>query len=303
MNISKTFSTPILLVIFNRPETTAKVFEAIRKIKPSTLYIAADGPRAHKEGEKELCLATRKVVENVDWECDVHTKFSEINQGCKISVSESITWFFSEVEQGIILEDDCVPDDSFFPYCEELLNKYKNDTRVKMISGNNFRSEVSKVADSYYFSYFPNIWGWATWRRAWNDFDLDMKSFPQFKKDEKIKKLFKNKDVQTFMVKLFESLYLNKMNTWAGRWLYAILSHEGVSITPSKNLVSNIGFGEDATHTKESNDQVSNLPVSRLENLTHPVVVEVNEQADTDLYYGIYHKTLLQKILRRLHLG
>lgn len=291
--------TPILFLIFNRPDTTAIVFEAIRKAQPKTLYISADGPRAHKAGEKELCEAARKVVEKVDWECDVHTKFSEQNQGCKKNVSESITWFFSEVEEGIIFEDDCVPDESFFTFCETLLEKYKNEERVKMISGNNFQFGKKYGSESYYFSNLPSIWGWATWRRAWNEYDIDMKTYPLFKKNKTIKNFFKDSNIQKFMLGIFEKLYTNKMNTWAGRWIYAIYDNNGVSIVPNVNLVSNIGFNENATHTKSGNI-LDSIPFENIGVITHPEIIKINETADERSYYTIFHQSLFKKIVGKL---
>lgn len=294
------FTTPILFTIFNNPDTTGKVFEVIKKIKPTKLYIAADGARVHKVGEFELCVATRKVTENIDWPCEVYRKYSDTNLGCKISMSSAITWFFENIEEGIILEDDCVPDMSFFTFCQELLEKYKNVDKVKMISGNNFQFGKKYGEESYYFSNFPSIWGWATWRRAWKDFDIDMKTYPLFKKDKKIESIFKNKTIQKFMLGLFDKLYKNEMNTWAGRWVYAIYDKDGVSITPNVNLVSNIGFNESATHTKSRDDILGNIPSHSISKITHPLSITINTEADNNNFKNVFYRSILTKIFSKM---
>lgn len=294
------FSTPILFVIFNRPDTTKLVFEAIRKIKPTKLYIVADGAREKKKGELNLCEDTRLVTENIDWECEVFRKYSDKNLGCKVNMSNGISWFFENEEQGIILEDDCLPDQSFFSYCQELLNKYKNVDKVKMISGNNFQFGRKYGEASYFFSNFPNIWGWATWRRAWRDYDIEMKSYPEFKKNKKIINIFRDKRIQKFMIKLFDRLYSNKMNTWAGRWAYAIYNSGGVSIAPNVNLVSNIGFGKNSTNTKKEDNISNNIPTEALGEIIHPNRIVVSEEADDFLFQKIFYKNIFEKIINRI---
>lgn len=175
-----TFHTPVAFMIFNRPEKTARVFAEIRKARPTQLFIVADGPRT--EQEKEKTDATRAVTEHIDWECEVKRNYSDVNVGCKMRVSSGISWIFENVENAIILEDDCVPEQSFFPYCQELLERYKDDTRIMHISGDNFewgRTGNFESDASYYFSRIPHVWGWATWRRAWNLYDINMTSWPE----------------------------------------------------------------------------------------------------------------------------
>ena len=206
---SKTFSVPILFIVFNRPEVTARVFEMIRKIKPEKLFIAADGPRDTINNEYENTLLVRKIVENIDWPCLINKRYSEKNLGCKIAVSSAITWFFDNVEEGIILEDDCLPNLSFFYFCRDLLERYKNTDRVKVISGTNFLSTHDKAKYDYYFSNFPQIWGWATWKRAWAEYDLQMRDYPRFKRDNKMRIIFKDKKIQKYYLKSYERLYQN----------------------------------------------------------------------------------------------
>ena len=190
------FNTPILFLIFNRPDTTFKVFEEIRKIKPAKLYIAADGPRPNVIGEEEKCTASRNIIKQVDWDCDVKTLFREKNLGCKIAVSSAISWFFENVEEGIILEDDTFPTQSFFWFCQELLDFYRNDSRIMHISGNNFQLGKIRGEGSYYFSKYNHIWGWATWKRAWRFYDVSLNTFPIFVQRKVIKNIFRRVKVQ-----------------------------------------------------------------------------------------------------------
>jgi hypothetical protein len=245
------FNTPILFIIFNRPDTTIQVFNEIRKIKPSKLYVVADGPRANKPSEKEKCEETRKIIDLVDWECEVHKDFSDINLGCKKRVSSGISWFFDNVEQGIVLEDDCLPDPSFFPFCEEMLNKYKDDERIGMISGDNFQFGKVNNEYSYYFSRYAHIWGWATWRRTWKKYDVSMSSWPENKKNKVLRKIFGNTKDVLYWTSVFDRVYNNKVNTWDYQWTYTNFINNYLSIIPAVNLISNIGFGgPGATHTK-----------------------------------------------------
>src|SRR6478736_1770065 len=187
------FETPILFIVFNRPDTTRVVFEAIRKVKPKKLYIAADGIRSKVKSDEENCAKVRAIVNDVDWECDVKTLFHEENLNCGKAPSTAISWLFENEEEGIILEDDCLPSTSFFLFCEELLERYRYDSRVMHIGGNNFLNGWQKDNDySYYFSRSGHIWGWATWRRAWNKFDFDISLYSKLKDKNYFDRFFIN---------------------------------------------------------------------------------------------------------------
>jgi hypothetical protein len=218
------FQTPILFLIFNRPDTTKRVFESIKCIKPAKLYIAADGARKDKDGEDLLCSETRSIIDFVDWECEIKTLFRTENLGCKIAVSSSIDWFFENEEQGIILEDDCLPNQSFYNYCEDLLNRYKNDQRIMHISGcildYNYNENYNS---SYYFSKIASIWGWATWKRAWLKYDFEMKAFEEINK-RKLKSYFKNDISLDFYYCFFEEYFSNKIDTWDIQWIFSIVN-------------------------------------------------------------------------------
>lgn len=273
-------ATPVLFIIFNRPNTTQKVFNAIRQAKPKQLFVAADGPRENKEGEKEKCGQARKVIERVDWDCEVKTLFRDKNLGCKIAVSSAIDWFFENVEEGIILEDDCLPNQSFFWFCQELLEYYREDTRVMMISGDNFQFDKKRGKGSYYFSKYFHIWGWATWRRAWRHFDISMKSFKKFKIENQINNIFKINQQKKYWMKIFQITYNNKINTWDYQWFYTCFINNGLCIMPNVNLVSNIGYGIDSTHTKDKNSILSKTEVKDIIEIMHPKFVLADQEAD-----------------------
>jgi hypothetical protein len=296
--------TPVLFLIFNREDTTRQVFEAIRRQKPKYLFVAADGPRKNKEGEAEKCRRTRDIINQVDWDCELKTLFREENLGCKKAVSSAITWFFENVEQGIILEDDCLPDPSFFPYCEELLIRYKDDDRIGHIGGDCFLSGIVEGGLSYDFCSISHIWGWASWRRVWKNYDVD---FPYWTEAEihksKRKSLFKN---------LWEEMYFSSfisdaikgdkgINTWDIQYQYMLRVQNQLSIYPSVNLVANIGLcAEDATHTTSKKTGKSDVDSQAISfPLQHPPYILPNRKIDdvTCKKYFFSYKRILRYFL------
>lgn len=288
------FNIPILFLIFNRPDETARVFEVIKQAQPKYLYVAADGARKDKDDETELCEQTRKIIEKVDWDCEVKTLFRKENLGCKKAVSSAITWFFENVEEGIILEDDCLPSMSFFPYCAELLEKYRHDTRIMHISGENPLNE-ELCSKSYYFSVIPHIWGWASWRRAWKLYNAEFQGFDTFLKFNIIQNVFEEKEVQKYWNKTFSRVKNGNINTWDYQWTYALFVNNGLSINPTKNLVSNIGFGStEATHTNE-NAKCANRQTYEIGELNHPQFICPSRKAVNLILkerYDIHKKTV-----------
>ena len=224
-------NTPILLLIFNRPDTTAKVFEAIKKQKPKMLYVAADGPRKNREGEIELCKQSKEIIQQIDWECELKTLFRNENLGCKIAIKQSIDWFFESEECGIILEDDCLPEDSFFLFCEKMLVKYEKDEEIMMISGTNYLFGKYNDRDSYYKSSLTPIWGWATWKNAWGKMELDIEE----ESNSMVSERYKNKTYSEYLLKMFEDSKSDKISTWAIYWLFSVIKNSGYSIIPLKN--------------------------------------------------------------------
>lgn len=242
--------TPVLFIIFNRPDTTATVFEKIRQMKPAKLYVAADGARAGKAGEEELCRKTRAIIDTVDWPCEVKKLYRTANLGCGKAVSGAINWLFENEETGIILEDDCLPNDSFFTFCDTLLHKYGNDERVMMISGTNYIFEdISQQAD-YYLCRYYSVWGWATWRRAWQLYDFEMKSWPRLKAERYLEYTLNNNRMAEIYTEMFNAIDQKQIDTWDLQWAYACLANGGLCATASTNLIKNIGAV--GTHTAEN---------------------------------------------------
>lgn len=297
-------NTPILFLVFNRPDTTKQVFKAIRHAKPPRLYIAADGPREHKDGEYEKVQAVREfVMNNIDWKCEVKTLFSEKNLGCKYAVSLAITWFFENEEKGIILEGDCLPSQSFFWFCEKLLERYKDDMRIWHIAGNNFHFGWKRDSDySYYFSYYGSIWGWATWNKRWKHYDVEMKNYDEIKKKNYLWDVFGNWHEANFRISNFDQI-INGLDTWDFQWAYTRFINNGLSIVPTVNLVRNLGFGEDATHTHCKNDKRYDMQIGDIQ---FPLMYQkfiIRDKKSDDKYYNEFIKTnshIIKKILKKI---
>ncbi len=286
------FSVPILFLVFNRPSTTKVVFDIIRKVRPRKLYLSADGPRRDKEGEQEKCDEVKSIITKVDWPCEVKTLFRDENLGCGRGVSGGITWFFENEPEGIILEDDCLPDLSFFPYCEELLDRYRNDHRIMEISGNTIWPEEYCSTDySYAFSAHNNIWGWASWRRAWNLYDYEMKQYPAIKEKGYLDKQFNSIYERDYFKFVFERTYLFPHITWDYQWEFVKRINSGLAVIPCKNMVVNIGYGGDATSTSDSNNPGANLRSEPMSfPLKHPPYIMVDSNADEQAFID-YHST------------
>lgn len=273
-------NTPVVFIIFNRLETAERVFAEIARAKPPVLLVVGDGPRLNRPGEEELVLRTRELIKRVDWPCEVKTNFSEANLGCGKRLSTGIDWVFDQVEQAIFLEDDCLPDQSFFRFCQELLEKYKNSENIAMISGDNFTGNNIPIEDSYYFSRYNHIWGWASWRRAWQKYDYRASNWPDFRKSKKLNEMFARKSEIRYWKNSFDKVYGGAIDTWDYQWVLASFTHKMVSIMPEKNLISNIGFGENATHTTGPSI-FSKMETKSIEfPLRHPKSVEINRDAD-----------------------
>lgn len=279
--MNNSLKTPVVLFAFNRPDITERVFDEIKKAKPEKLFLVLDGHR--NEADKQKCDAVKKILENVDWECDVHRNYSNINMGCDPRVASGIDWVFQNADRAIFFEDDCLPHQSFFRFCDELLEKYKDDKEIMHISGDNFQDGNGrfKCEESYYFSAISQSWGWASWRRAWQLYDADMKRWPEFKRENKFKKIFRNKAVITYWDTLLQKFYDKKRINWDGRWTFACFANGGLSIMPRVNLISNIGFGNNATHTKQQKHKFNSLPTYPVDfPLIHPKEKKINYVAE-----------------------
>lgn len=272
--------TPVVLLVFNRPDTTRRVMEVVREVKPSKLFVVADGPRTDRPREAEQCAAVRSVVETVDWPCDVRTNYCDMNLGCRRRVSTGLTWVFDQVEEAVILEDDCVPHPSFFRYCDELLVRYRQSSQVMLISGDNFQMGRQRTPYSYYFSRHPHIWGWATWRRAWQFYDDEMRLWPEVRDGRWLKDLFGSESVARYWRSRLQQVYENRLDSWGYRWAFACWMQHGLSILPNVNLVTNVGFSAQATHTRGAS-RLANLAASEMKfPLRHPGFMIPDQRAD-----------------------
>jgi len=298
--------TPVLFIIFNRPDFTQAVFNEIRKAQPTQLFIAIDGPRKDRPDDVEKCRKVLEITQQVDWDCKISTLIQDKNLGCKIGESTAMDWFFSHVEEGIILEDDTVPDQSFFMFCQELLEKYRDDQRVMMISADNFQFGRRRTEDSYYFSKYFFTWGWATWRRAWKCYDIKMKQWPVIRDGHFLMDILNDWFAVKYWSWILEETYNDKIDTWDYQWILSCWIHGGLSITPNTNLVSNIGFGEFAVHTTDKNSIFSNIPISPMRfPLNHPPFMIRDDLADRfsqKTFYSIESLVIyiLVNMLRRI---
>ena len=269
---------PVAFLIFNRPELTRKVFATIAQAKPSKLLVVADGPRADVPDDREKCSEARAIIGRIDWDCEVLTNYSPANMGCRARISTGLEWVFTNVEEAIILEDDCVPHPTFFRFCKELLTRYRDDQRVMMISGDNFQMGRNRTPYSYYFSRFFHCWGWATWRRAWRHYDIDMELWPSLRDGSWLLYVLENKAQARTFLKNFEDV-ANGADTWDYQWVFSCMVRNGLSIVPSRNLVTNVGFSEDRTSVRYH--PLGNLPTEEFEfPLKHPPFMV--RQADAD---------------------
>jgi hypothetical protein len=295
--------SPVLFLVFNRPDTTRQVFEAIRAAMPPRLYIAADGPRASRDGEVVRCEEVRNIATNVDWPCEVKTLFRDGNLGCKVGVSDGVNWFFENEEEGVIIEDDILPLPSFFDYCDELLDRYRHDEKVAMISGCNLISTRFTPITSYFFSRNNHIWGWATWRRSWKNYDVAMKAWPQWRERGELRKLsLGNRLFENYWQSIFDNVHGGNIDTWDYQWTFACWKSNGLVVLPAHNLTYNLGFGPEATHTTEGiPDYVVRSRPRPLEfPLKHPAVCKQESDADVLIEKEVLGITRFADIKRKV---
>jgi hypothetical protein len=279
------FDIPILFIVFNRPDTTEKVFQRIRAVKPKLLFVAADGPRMNRHGEKEKCEAVRNLImEGIDWDCDVQTKFSDVNLGCGLAESSAMLWFFKTIDEGIVLEDDTLPDPSFFAFCKELLVRYRNDESVKIIGGSNFQNGRQRGDGSYYFSNINHCWGYASWWRAWVNYDFELKELDFHEFEKLLDQRFSSGDLKNYWKKVYKRFRDGEFDTWDYQFQFTSWKTGGVCIVPNENLVTNIGFGNNATHTVSADDPLANRPLSSINKIKHPSSNIVSDKADLFLF-------------------
>jgi len=295
-------STAVASIIFNRPDATARVFAEIARAKPPKLLVVGDGPRSDRAGEADRVAMARDVVTRIDWECEVLTNFSDVNLGCKHRVSSGIDWIFDQVEEAIILEDDCLPDPSFFRFCEEMLEQYRDDKQIGMISGTNFQSGRRHGQASYYFSKYSIIWGWASWRDRWSEsYDVKMTNWPEVRDQGWLAELLDSRHEVRYWSNIFERVYRGEIDTWDYQWFFSNWLQRRVNIVPMANLISNLGYGSDATHTTSNESQVANLALEPMSfPLNHPSEVTRNNQADHITDKVFFRGTLTDRARQKL---
>jgi hypothetical protein len=266
--------TPVALFIFNRPRHTARVLEAIGAAKPPRLFVIGDGPRAEHPEDERLVSETRAAIDRVDWPCEVRTCYSDVNLNCHKRIASGLDWVFANVPEAIVLEDDCLPDQTFFPYCEQLLERYRDDERVHMISGSNPIGACGEY--SYHFSRCYAVWGWASWARAWKHYDAEMRAWPRLRKTRWLEDHLGDRGAATLA-----RFWFDQLQQWDFQWMFSGWLTNAVTATPSVNLVTNIGFGQGATHLSDANHPFADVTTQPIDfPLTHPPRVEPLESAD-----------------------
>src|SRR6476620_2952554 len=296
--------TPVAFIIFKRPEETQRVFAEIRKVKPPKLLVVADGPRPDKPGEDLQCAAARAIIEQVDWECEVLQNYADRNLGCRLRVSSGLDWVFDTVEEAIIIEDDCLPHPTFFRFAEELLERYRDDSRIMSISGQNVQFGRKRTDYSYYFSRYNHCWSWASWRRAWQHYDLDMKLWPEIRDGNFLADLLGDSRAVKVWTKTFQLCYEGKIDTWDFQWAFASFIQNGMNILANVNLATNIGHGVGGTNTEDVNSPYSNMPVEAITfPMKHPPFVIRDTQADNFTQNTLYDydPPLLKKVKKKVN--
>jgi hypothetical protein len=285
--------SPVALIIFNRPEETLRVFQAIARVKPKELFVIADGPRAGRQDDIESCAAAREVVENISWDCKVYKNYSENNLGCGLRPATGISWVFEQVEEAIILEDDCIPDPSFFRFCDDLIERYRNDMRIAMIGGRNNLVRDDWGPYSYHFTRIPNCWGWATWRRAWRFYQFSIPLWRELRDSEWLKDVLGDDKAIMHWRTRFDRAYLNDgdIDYWDHQWSFTCWSQNGLAVAPNINLVANIGFGDSATHTSSNKDFRAQIRSHRLSfPIRHPPYVTRDVIADRMRFQKLFRQ-------------
>jgi hypothetical protein len=296
-------TTPITLIIFNRPEKTRNILEAIRKAKPQKLLVIADGPRLDRPGETERCEKTRALIDTVDWNCEVLKNFSDINLGCRDRIETGLSWVFDLCEESIILEDDCLPHPSFFHFSQALLQKYRYEDRVLAICGTNHLTQWKPKRHSYFYSNHFSPWGWASWQRVWQMYDVDMTLWKDSKERDKVKENLKNPKRFKMYEKSFNETHEKRNNAWDYQMLFLGLRSSMVSIVPSRNLISNVGFDQESTNTNTKTDIRANLPVYAMDfPMSHPQDIVVDYEYENLRFFRLSDRSFPAKVARKLYL-
>lgn len=288
------------MIVFNRPDMTRQVFERIRGAQPKRLYISADGPRATRADDLDTTQSTREIAQAVDWDCQVKTLFRDQNLGCKTAIKTGLDWFFEQEEEGIILEDDCVPEPTFFRYAAEMLDRYRHDERIATIAGTNYLLESMKFESSYYFTKYLFVWGWASWRRVWHEYDFEMKTWPKFRDQGRLHRVFPKPRSLKYWTWIFDRTHDGTFNAYDYQFFYSQMINNRMSIAPARNLVTNIGWGSGSTNTSHRNPEMGMATYPMEFPIRHPEFMVPDERADQITEDLIFAKPLHRKVRNRL---
>jgi hypothetical protein len=293
--------TTVAFFVFNRPDTTARVFERIREAQPARLFVIADGPRPGVPDDRDRTAEVRRIVDRVDWACDVRRDYADDNMGLRERVASGLSWVFGQTDAAILLEDDCLPDPTFFPFCDELLVRYAGDDRVMGISGNQFVPDAGSTARSYRFSRQPLIWGWASWRRAWQRCDVRMSAWPALRDRGWLTTVLPERREREYWAYLFDrNCRLGRAGSWDYAWQLTCWMEGGLTIHPAVNLVTNIGFRPDGTHARDARQTGANIASAAMGfPMRHPSEVERDADADAALEAAMFSGQL-NRLMRHL---
>lgn len=292
---------PVAYLVFNRPRHTATTFEAIRAYRPERLLVVADGPRKGRPGDEADCHEVRRIVSDVDWPCEVEHDYSAVNLGCGRRVSSGLDWVFSRVDRAIVVEDDCLASPAFFSFCERMLQHYAGNEAVWVVNGNSYQPHVRRGDGSYYFSKYPDTWGWATWRRAWANFRYDLPFLEAWRNSPLWRRRFPVGSEGRYFERLFRESAAGRIDTWDYQWTACVIHGGGLCATPNANLVRNIGFDEAGTHTDAAAADRLAYEITDAGAFAHPSSIRADAAADDHYrrHFG-FHRSLARALLDRM---
>ncbi len=295
------FKTPVAIFGFNRPSLINQVFERVREVKPQQLFLILDGPRVNTPDDLTKCNMVKEILSRVDWPCETLRNYSKTNMGCRRRISSGISWVFEHSEEAIILEDDCVPDLTFFKFCAELLARYRNDSRVGMIAGHIEHFDPPRVNGcSYYVDHFTTIWGWATWRRAWAKYDAELTNWPLAKEQDILMRVLKKQRYVKSWTRMIDRVCEGKTDTWDTAWAFTLFYENWLCVHPKQNLVTNIGCGSDSTHTINVTSQWANQPTVPMDfPLVHPAHLIPDLWSEKRVQETLYSPSITKRIMSR----